>query len=375
MRNLAGTANQWTVITGPNGDGSWPIGGSGEARQFLIIGRTTGAGSAPGLSGTNSTSEDLYIRSYEFTNVSTGTTLATVIENGTAGSTTNDAATDGTIRDSAVTTLGPDRLALNFIGINDDNAIAAMTGMTGGTWAEAVAEYAESSGTDASIGLQTAFPCSFSQEVSGATAWVRGTGGTTEAQAESFTTVGAITLSSIWLSLSKVAAPADDLVIELRTDSGSSPSSTVLESVTIPAASLTTTATWTKMAFTSSLSATTTYWIVARRTGARDTTNYFSLDTSAANLFSGVEKVLSSGSWADGGAIDFMLRIVSSVEAAGATIDGGTTTNADATDGWGTVGFALIGTTVAYDQTHYRFRNDDGDETTATWKAALDANP
>lgn len=28
--------------------------------------------------------------------------------------------------------------------------------------------------------------------------------------------------------------------------------------------------------------------------------------------------------------------------------------------------------TPAWDQTHYRFRNDDGNETTATWKAALD---
>jgi hypothetical protein len=69
---------------------------------------------------------------------------------------TAHAGTSATINDAAVATLGPDRLALNFVGINDDNAVAAFTGMIGGTWAEATAEYADAGGTDACIQLQTA---------------------------------------------------------------------------------------------------------------------------------------------------------------------------------------------------------------------------
>jgi hypothetical protein len=156
VENLAGTDNAWTQIVGANGDGSFPVGASGQARQFLYIGRALSTSSTPTISGTNSTSEDLYIRMYFATDVSTGTTLADVIENGTAGSTVNSAGTSATIADADVTTLGADRLALNFVAGNDDNAIDAFTGMTGGTWAEAIAEYAEASGTDGVIQLQIA---------------------------------------------------------------------------------------------------------------------------------------------------------------------------------------------------------------------------
>ena len=154
INDLAGAAG-WTQITGPNGDGSWPIGSAESARQFLFIGRTT-SGSAPSMSGGNSTSEDLYFRGYAFLNGSTGTTLATVIENGSAGTALNGAGTGTTISDTGVTTLGTDRLALQFVACNDDVAIDSFTGETGGDWTEFIAEYAEPSGTDASLQLQTA---------------------------------------------------------------------------------------------------------------------------------------------------------------------------------------------------------------------------
>lgn len=145
---LDGTASAYTAI------GSFNVGSPTVAIQHLFIGRWSSGSSTIG--GTNSTSEDLYIRSYLFRDGSTGTTLATVIENVTAGSTVNGVGTSGTIADASVTTLGPDRLALNFVAINDDNAVAAFTGMTGGTWAEAVAEYADATGTDGCVQLQTA---------------------------------------------------------------------------------------------------------------------------------------------------------------------------------------------------------------------------
>lgn len=150
VENLAGTDNQMDYL------GEFPVGNPTAGYSHLWIGRalsTTGGGVN---SGTNSTSEDLYIRTYSFKNVSTGTTLATVIENGTAGSTANGVGTSNTASDTAVTTLGADRLALNFVAVNDDDAISAFTGETGGDWTLAVAPYADAGGTDGAIGLQIA---------------------------------------------------------------------------------------------------------------------------------------------------------------------------------------------------------------------------
>ena len=77
--------------------------------------------------GTNSTSEDLYFRAYAFSDVSTGTTLATVIENigGTDDLYANGAGTGTTISDTGVTTSGLDRLALQLVAAGDDIAIDA----------------------------------------------------------------------------------------------------------------------------------------------------------------------------------------------------------------------------------------------------------
>lgn len=123
--------------------------------QHLWLGRLYQTASAI-VEGTNSTSEDLYIRMYHFQDVNTGTTLASVLEQNGTTTPSTASGTSNTIADAGVTTTGVDRLACNWVAVNDDNALDAFTGMTGGTWAEAVAEYAESSGTDGAIGLQTA---------------------------------------------------------------------------------------------------------------------------------------------------------------------------------------------------------------------------
>lgn len=103
--------------------------------------------------------EDIYCRLYEFSGVrtDTGATTAAICENGAdADGITFSNGTSSTIADVAVTTNGSDRLAVNLVGVNDDNALDAFTGMTGGTWAEAVAEYLDATGTDGSIGIQIA---------------------------------------------------------------------------------------------------------------------------------------------------------------------------------------------------------------------------
>jgi hypothetical protein len=169
IETLDGTDNTWTFI------GTFAVGGSSQALQHLWIGRTLNATNAIRIEGTNSTSEDIYGRIYEFSGVNTGTTLADVIENGTAGSTVNSAGTSATIADADVTTLGADRLALNFVAGNDDNALDAFTGMSGGTWAEAAAEYAEASGTDGVIQLQIATIASAGTIGGGTAGWADAT--------------------------------------------------------------------------------------------------------------------------------------------------------------------------------------------------------
>lgn len=170
IADLAGTLDVWTFI------GAFNVGSPTVAIQHLWIGRTQN-NSHPIPAGTNSTSEDLYIRSYNFQDVSAGTTLATVIENVTAGSTVNGVGTSGTIADTGVTTLGSDRLALNFVAGSDDNAIDAFAGETGGDWVEAAAEYAESVGTDGVIQLQTAAMATAGTIDGGSDAWADATDG------------------------------------------------------------------------------------------------------------------------------------------------------------------------------------------------------
>ncbi len=145
------------------------LGGTGSAMTSIIdhtfstalhgqlwVGRATSTSVSVSVAGGTS-GVDTYSRLYEFADVNTGTALTDILENGSAGSTgTPTTATSTTIADSGVTTLGDNRLALQFVFVNDDNALDAFTGQTGGDWTEAVAEYLTATGTDAAIGLQIA---------------------------------------------------------------------------------------------------------------------------------------------------------------------------------------------------------------------------
>ena len=344
INDLAGSANVWTEI------GTFHAGAA--VQQRIFIGRRTSASAAPTFTAAANTSgDDVYGRMYEFTDVSAGTTLTTVIENATAGGTSTSGATaSGTIADASVQTLGPDRLALNFIGINDDNAIdvLASSGLQG--WTEPTPEYADATGTDASVGIQTAFPASINtgQGTSGNS--VQGSGGTNEAKAQQFTTSGALSVAHVTSTLRKNGTPTDNLVIEIQTDSGGLPSGTAVGTGgSIAGASLIDFFRNYRVAVSASLSAATTYHLVWRRDGARDTLNYFLTAAGGDSLTTagtGVEN-LASGTWVDLATSDqsFALHTATDVSA-GATVDGATTANVDATDTWGVVGFALIGTTV-----------------------------
>lgn len=79
---------------------------------------------------------------------------ATMTANFESGATLNGLATN--IDQPSVTTGGVERLVVAFVGVRDDNALDAFTGTTGGTWAEAVAEFTTIVGADGALGLQTA---------------------------------------------------------------------------------------------------------------------------------------------------------------------------------------------------------------------------
>ena len=151
--DLAGTTSAVTTICVDQ-----PCGSPTAGLQHIYVCRRITTASQSTFTGSNSTSEDLYMNAYEFANVSTGTTLATVIENGTAGNFVNGVGTGTTISDTAVTTLGADRLALNLIGINDDaSGIESFAGESGGNWTIPTnGIFASSTGTDGTVALQTA---------------------------------------------------------------------------------------------------------------------------------------------------------------------------------------------------------------------------
>lgn len=346
--DLAGTPG-WTQIQGPNADGSFPLGSPAAARQFLFIGRASNT-FAPAISGGNSTSEDLYMRSYQFTDVSLGTTLATVIENdedATNGLVTNEVGTSATASDAGVTTLGPDRLPLNFLAINDDNIVEGfpLSGVTGGDWASST-EYAESSGTDGYIGIFRGILSDIASIGFVSNLPIYGESGTSERLAQSFQLSSARTGVNLELGIGRtVTAPTDNVVVEIQTDSGGAPSGTVVgTSVSQPASYVDVSGNFELFETDASLSASTTYWIVVRRDGARDTTNYYNwVQSTESNNASGVPSTRDSGSWTNG-TIDFRVRVIPTYPS-GSTINGGTC-SITASDAWGVVGFALIGTTV-----------------------------
>lgn len=150
IENLAGTDNVWTQVPGTNADGSWPCGSPAAARQFIYLGRALSS-SIPTISGGNSTSEDLYFVATAWGNVSTGTTLATVIENGSAGNANNTVGTGTAVSDTGVTTLGPDRFAINLWAADDDGTgVGDFAGASGGDWGF-INSFESASGTDGSV--------------------------------------------------------------------------------------------------------------------------------------------------------------------------------------------------------------------------------
>lgn len=338
---LDGTDNTLTKI------GEFDVGSAVAASQHLWVGRALNT-SAMVITGSNAGGDDVYVRVYEFFNVSTGTTLAEVIENSSAGGTTNSAGTSATAEDASVTTLGYDRLVVNLVGVNDDNAISEFTGETGGDWF-LQESYADSGGTDGAIGLQLAYvgPLSINPGFNSTTAEIvggtAGAGEDNQQQAQSFSLTSGATIASVICVMQKVSSPTDDMQVEIQTDSGGAPSGTLVGATgSVPAADITAFDTAVTFTVNATLSASTTYWVVMKRSGARDAVNFFRISRSpaAGPYAGGTGASRNSNTWADQ-IWDYFITLQ---VAGGGTINGGTASIVDS-DPWGAAGFALIGTT------------------------------
>lgn len=151
INNLLGAAGINPIALGRD------IGVGGTSKHALFAGRASASATCSLDFTVGASGNDLFVRMYEFSGAFAGNADDGVglLENNGA-TLESDANTSTTVNDRACITTGADRLALQFVGIDANVAIAAFTGMSGGTWAEATAEYAEATGATATLQLQTA---------------------------------------------------------------------------------------------------------------------------------------------------------------------------------------------------------------------------
>lgn len=116
--------------------------------------------------------------------------------------------------------------------------------------------------------------------------------------AQSFTTVGAITVNDVGLWLGKIGTPTDNAFIEIH--SGSETGTLLGTSDDVAASTITAAGAHTNFHFSSgvSLSATTQYWIVVNRDGSADASNYYTIFGNAAGIYTGGNySNLNGASW------------------------------------------------------------------------------
>lgn len=107
------------------------------------------------------------------------------------------------------------------------------------------------------------------------------------------------TVDKIEINCKKVGSPADNLKVELCSDSAGSPGS-ALVSATVAAAGIGTDSDWIEfdMGNTQSITYGTTYWIVVSRTGSNEIANYYVVDVDEDLGYSGGSlKVYTGSAW------------------------------------------------------------------------------
>lgn len=126
----AGTVVNMESLAGVSGSNTTWI---NTTNRQVLLGRVIANGTVSRditvVAGTAST----LARIYELSGVNKGSTLNDVRES----SAEVGPLTDATVQDRAVTTLGPDRLAINLVNVRSPNVLGDFVGETGGSWVEA----------------------------------------------------------------------------------------------------------------------------------------------------------------------------------------------------------------------------------------------
>lgn len=164
------------------------------------------------------------------------------------------------------------RVLMKNVGTMGTDAIGCQLNYSGTTAAASGDSYVQFTET---FGFQTALPA-WQHDSSGTNQGI-GTAAATSKVAQSFTLPSAVSPGLIDIVMSKSGTPTDDMTLEIRTDNAGEPSSTVLAtSNPVSASTITTSRAWIRFTFPSpaSLSASTTYWLVAYRSGAASGANF-----------------------------------------------------------------------------------------------------
>jgi hypothetical protein len=125
------------------------------------------------------------------------------------------------------------------------------------------------------------------------------------------------TAGSVKVRVKKEGSPTDNLTVELCSDSSGVPG-TVLASATLAGASVPENLNWQELTLSAkvSLALSTTYWLVVRRSGATDGTNYYKADANEALGYSrGALKIWNGSAWvARGTDADLLFVILGTTE-------------------------------------------------------------
>lgn len=132
--------------------------------------RVTANGTCSVTANVGASGEDLFARIYEFSGASLGTSVDTVFEGDNAPGWSVSSGTGTTVSDAGITTLGPNRLALQCVALASNQAIGDFTGESGGDWTEA-AEYQSAAAVTGTLQLQTA-PIASAGTINGGTVTV-----------------------------------------------------------------------------------------------------------------------------------------------------------------------------------------------------------
>jgi hypothetical protein len=144
LADTISTPTDWTLLYGPD---DAPDGVVFDTRQYLFGRIDTGSLSGTVTLTVSGSAVTTRARIYRFR----GTATSSYTESGSYLE-----AADASIEIPSVTTSAADGLAVAFVHIADDNAVASATGETGGDYTEAVAEYLTTTGNDGCLQLQIA---------------------------------------------------------------------------------------------------------------------------------------------------------------------------------------------------------------------------